>query len=54
MGDFTSTVSSQIQRAINEAISDQVLPKVQAALMSAQGQLSEKRGSFGYRTGVQI
>ena len=26
--DFMSTVSSQIQRAINEAISDQILPQI--------------------------
>ena len=32
MGDFMSTVSSQIQRALNEAISDQILPQIQATL----------------------
>ena len=32
MSDFLSTVSSQIQKAINEAISDQLLPQIQATL----------------------
>ena len=32
MSDFMSTVSSQIQRAINEAFSGQILPQIQAAV----------------------
>ena len=36
-------VSSQIQRAINEAIRDQVLPQIQATLSSGQGQMSGRR-----------
>ena len=43
MGDFMSTVSSQIQRAINEAISDQILPKIHSTLRSGQGRMSERR-----------
>ena len=38
-----NTVSSQIQRAINEAISDQILPEIQATLRAGQGQLPERR-----------
>ena len=43
MGDSTSTVSSQIQRATNEPISDQVLPQIQATLKSGQGHMPERR-----------
>ena len=43
MGDLMSTVSCQIQRAINEAINDQILPQIQATLRSGQGQISERR-----------
>ena len=32
MSDFMSIVSFKIQRAINEAISDQILPQIQATL----------------------
>ena len=42
MGDFMSTVSSQIQMAINEAISDQNLAQIQATLRSRQGQMPER------------
>ena len=38
-----STVSSQIQWAINEAISDQILPQIKATLRSGQGQMPERR-----------
>ena len=40
---FMSTVSSQIQRAINEAISDQILPQIQVTLKSGQGHVPERR-----------
>ena len=40
--DFLSTVSSQIQRVINEAISYQILPQIQATLRSGQGYLPER------------
>ena len=43
VGDFESTVSSHIQRAINEAISDHILPQIQTTLRSGQGQLPERR-----------
>ena len=43
MGDFISTVTSEIQRAINEAISDQILPQIHATLRSGQGQMPERR-----------
>ena len=43
MGDFTNTVSFQIQRVINEAINDQILPQIQATLRSGQGQVPERR-----------
>ena len=38
-----STVSSQIQRAINETISDQILPQIQVTLKSGQGHMPERR-----------
>ena len=43
MSDFMSTASSQIQRAINEAISDQILPQIQTTLKSGQGHMPERR-----------
>ena len=36
-------VSSQIRRAINEAINEQVLPQIQATLRSGQGQVPDRR-----------
>ena len=42
MCDFMSTVSSQIQRVLNEAISDQIFPQIQATLRTGQGQLPER------------
>ena len=39
MGEFMSSVSSQIQRAIN----DQILPQIQATLKSNQGQMPGRR-----------
>ena len=42
MGDFMSSVSSQIQRPINEAISDPILPQIQATLRSGQGPMPEE------------
>ena len=38
-----NTVSSQIQRDINEAINDQILPQIQAILTSGQGQMPKTR-----------
>ena len=43
MGDFMSTVSTQIQRDINEAISDQVLSDIQATLRHGEGEMPERR-----------
>ena len=43
MSDFMSTMSSQIQRARNKAISDQILPQIQATLKSGQGHVPERR-----------
>ena len=34
MADFMSTVNSQIQRDINEAVSDPISPQIQATLRS--------------------
>ena len=42
MSDFMSTVSSQIQVAMNEAIGDQMLPRIQATLKSGQRQMPER------------
>ena len=38
-----STVSSQIRRAINETISDQILPQIQATLKFGQRHTPERR-----------
>ena len=38
-----SSVSSEIQRAINEAIKNQILDQIQATLRSGQGQMTERR-----------
>ena len=38
-----SSVSFHIQRAINEAISDQIFPQIQATLRSGQGRVPERR-----------
>ena len=43
MGDFMSSVSSQIQRAINEAISNRIMPQIQATLRPGQGRMPERR-----------
>ena len=54
MGDFMTSVSSQIQRAIHEAINEQILPQIQATLRSQQGQVPESRwevpASSGFRS----
>ena len=49
MGDFISTVSSQIQRALNEAINDQILHQIQATLRSGQGQRHQRRWEVAAR-----
>ena len=38
-----SSVSSQVQRAINVAINEHVLPQIQANLKSGQGQIPNRR-----------
>ena len=38
-----SSVSSQIQRALNETKNDQILPQIQATLRSGPGQAPERR-----------
>ena len=43
MGNFMNSVSSQIQRALNEARSDQILSRIQATLNSGQGRMPERR-----------
>ena len=50
MSDFMSTVGSQIQRAINEASSDQILHQIQGTLKSGQGHMPEKRWENPSRT----
>ena len=44
MNDLMRSVSSQIQRAISEAINGQVLPQIQATLTSGQGQVPSRGG----------
>ena len=43
-------MSSQIQRAIYEAISGQILPQIQASLKSGQGRMPERRWEDSART----
>ena len=38
-----STLSSEIQRAVNEATNEQILPQIQATLRSGQGRMPERR-----------
>ena len=38
MGDFKSSVRSQIQRAMQEAINEEILPQIQATTRSEQRQ----------------
>ena len=49
MGDFMSTVSSQIQRAMNETIMDQILPQIQSTIKAGHGQLPERRSEVPVR-----
>ena len=42
MGEVMNSVSAQIQRAINDAISNQVLPQIQNALRAGSGQMTQK------------
>ena len=42
MNGLLSSVSSQIQRAIMEAMNGQVLPQIQATLVSGQGQMPDR------------
>ena len=43
MDEMMSSVNVQIQRAISDAISNQVLPQIQNALMSGSGHLTQNR-----------
>ena len=43
MSELIKSVSSQIQRAIKEAINDQILPQIQATLRSCQGHVPERK-----------
>ena len=48
MSDFMDSVSSQIQRATNEAINDQILPQIQTSLKAGDGSNARKKvGSPG-------
>ena len=42
MDEMMNSVSVQIQRAINEAISSQILPQIQNAVMAGSGQLTKE------------
>ena len=44
MSDFLSSLSSQIQRAINEAIKDQILPEIQASIWEPDRAKCPKKG----------
>ena len=43
LDEMMNSVSVQIQRAINEAISSQILPQIQNAVMAGSGQLTKER-----------
>ena len=43
MDEMMNSVSVQIQRAINEAISSQILPQIQNVVMAGSGQLTKER-----------
>ena len=46
MDEMMNSVSVQIQRAINEAISNQILPQIQNVVMAGSGQLTKERWNF--------
>ena len=50
MSDFISSGNFQIQRAIKEAISGQILPQIRASLKSGQGRLPKRRWEYSART----
>ena len=41
-----SNVNTQIQRAINDAISSQTLPQIQNALRAGSGKMTQNRWNF--------
>ena len=43
MDEMMNSVSFQIQRALNEAISSQILPQIQNVVMAGSGQLTKER-----------
>ena len=52
MDEVMNSVSIQIQRAINDAISNQVLPQIQNALRAGSGPLTQKGWNLGRETGT--
>ena len=42
MDEMTNSVSVQIQRTINDAISSKVLPQIQNAIMAGSGHVTQK------------
>ena len=42
LDEMINSVSAQIQRAINDAISNQVLPQIQSALTAGSGHVTQK------------
>ena len=42
MDEMMNSVSVQIQRAINDAISNQILPQIQNAIMAGSGRVTKK------------
>ena len=42
MDEMMNSVNVQIQRAINDAISNQVLPQIQNAIMAGSGHMTQK------------
>ena len=55
MDEMMNNVSVQIQRAINDAISNQVLPQIQNAITAGSGHMTRKKdGMFRLRDRKQI
>ena len=49
MDEMMNSVNVQIQRAISDAISNQVLPQIQNAIMARSGHMTKKDGAFRLR-----
>ena len=53
MDEMMNSVSVQIQRANNDAISNQVLPQIQNAFKAGSGHVTQKGWNVPAETGIQ-